>query len=281
MVPRLPPKLLLNSFLEDRRRSLERWLTLLSQHPVISRDEVLKVFLTKSSMDFQDLADETDDEYYQIAPTIQLGKYNNVEEIMLRREQMRKILNQLIELRRLITQLIKNKLNQRNDYGSIANALRAFMISTKDRSMSDFAQNFVEVSKTDENGAESNVVERLDMIIEVVIAFNDLCDRIIQLKQMSPCDKPHTGFNGMRFRNMIRNNLTNATLEEELERSEQQKKRVSFGIYCINEEFLVMQKYLKNLPSIILQFTYEESKTYREISQILQAVVGIESDKLN
>ena len=53
LVPRLPPKKLpvaqSGAFIEQRRRSLKRFLVLVVRHPVLSRDEITRYFLTATS----------------------------------------------------------------------------------------------------------------------------------------------------------------------------------------------------------------------------------------
>ncbi|XP_059472737.1 sorting nexin-8-like isoform X2 [Neocloeon triangulifer] len=49
LVPKLPPKKMMGvdvKFIEERRRALRRWLTLVSQHPVLSEDPTTRFFLT-------------------------------------------------------------------------------------------------------------------------------------------------------------------------------------------------------------------------------------------
>lgn len=55
MIPRLPPKqLMLDSLLEERRRGLQRWLKIVSRHPVIGTGSLLRNFLTDTSAEHQD-----------------------------------------------------------------------------------------------------------------------------------------------------------------------------------------------------------------------------------
>lgn len=55
LIPSLPPKKITSDahFLESRRRALQRWLTLVSRHPVISQDPILQFFLTDQGPDCQ------------------------------------------------------------------------------------------------------------------------------------------------------------------------------------------------------------------------------------
>lgn len=55
LIPSLPPKKIASDahFLESRRRALHRWLTLVSRHPVISLDPIVKYFLSDQGPDCQ------------------------------------------------------------------------------------------------------------------------------------------------------------------------------------------------------------------------------------
>lgn len=269
---------MLDAFLEERRLGLQKWLILISQHTILSRDELLKKFLTKDLSEFQNDQCEFNDT--ELA-TIELSKYENFNEVLVKHEQMRKILNQILTLKRLISQEIKRNLSQKRDYAEMAEMLSAFMETTSDDNLKDFSENFLEISKGTENNTQQHgAIERLELIIEVVIAFIDMCDRLIcQRNQIH--EKPLKGFSALHLKNIIKNNLSNNHVEEEIERIETQKRRISFGIYCMSEEFSFCMKYLKLLPSILLQFTFDESKNYSHISQILHRIIEIESDKLN
>ncbi|RZF34611.1 hypothetical protein LSTR_LSTR008636 [Laodelphax striatellus] len=57
LIPKLPPKRVVGNgethFVEDRRKSLRRWLTLIARHPVLSDDPILLYFLTQQGPDIQ------------------------------------------------------------------------------------------------------------------------------------------------------------------------------------------------------------------------------------
>ena len=58
MIPKLPPaKLLANvvgvssDFIDERRKALTRWLTIVTSHPVIKTDSMIRIFLTDNRID--------------------------------------------------------------------------------------------------------------------------------------------------------------------------------------------------------------------------------------
>ena len=64
LVPRLPPKKLPMSqsgaFIEQRRRSLKRFLILIVRHPILSRDEITTCFFTTTSGQVRETERERD-----------------------------------------------------------------------------------------------------------------------------------------------------------------------------------------------------------------------------
>nr|CAD7395917.1 unnamed protein product [Timema cristinae] len=61
LIPKLPPKRVVGGyllsvdslFIEDRRKSLRRWLTLVARHPALNQDPLLNFFLTYTGPDLQ------------------------------------------------------------------------------------------------------------------------------------------------------------------------------------------------------------------------------------
>ncbi|KAG5682354.1 hypothetical protein PVAND_011711 [Polypedilum vanderplanki] len=283
MIPRLPPKLLmLSALLEERRSGLQRWLTLISQHPILSTDKIFKFFLVHNSNEFhQDFCSELKNECSMSLSIMRFEKIINLENILTKREQIRKIINHLCAIKNIISNQIKKRNNQRKDYGDLASSLCSISKNIKDDSLKEISKNFLEISKITENANGNLLDERLELLNEVLIAFNDLCDRIIYRKQTSFSNEKSStnSFNNIWFKNIIRKQNTNN--EEDNERMRVQQNHLSFGCYCVIEEFKLVEKYLKLLPSIVLQFTYNESKTYSDISHILHNIIDTESDKLN
>lgn len=278
-IPRLPPKqLMLDAFLEERRIGLQRWLILISQHAILSRDEGLKFFLTET-INYQHLMGSTNfpDEFSEKSLNIQLQKFNNVEEVHEKRKHMRQLLNQILTLKRLISQQMKSRVNQAKDYAEMSEALSSLINLTSESSLKDFSEKFSEVAKHPASHSKVGVIERLELIVEVLTAYNDLCDRVID--HVESDEKSQKSFNTQKLRDIFRTSISNC--DDEIQRIEINKKRMSFGIYCVIEEYKTVEKYLKLLPCILLQFTFEESKCFAQSSTILQHLIDIESDKLN
>lgn len=290
MIPKLPPKqLMLDSFLEERRSGLERWLRLMSHHPLFSLDEVLKCFLTETSVDYLCLMDEelakNSDEFLQIPITTQLPVYD-FENLINNRDNMRVMLNLVVKIKRLIKQQASRELCQSKDFSEIANALDAISGSLRDKSFDDFSTNFTEIAKESEKASrnqERAVGERLEMVIDVLVAHSDMCERVEKSINSDHQALTKTlNINKEKIRNVIRG--TTAAVEvssHHQSEADALDRRNAFATFCVNQETKFVKKYLKLLPSILLQFSHEEARGFTSISEILNKIVQIESDKLN
>lgn len=292
MIPKLPPKqLMLDSFLEERRCGLERWLRLMSHHPLFSLDGILKCFLTETSADYLNLMDEelenNSDEFFQIPSTAQLPVYD-LEILISNRDHMRVMLNLVVKLKRLIKQQSKRVLSQSKDFAEMSYALDAISGAMRDKNLDDFSRSFIEIAKESEKASKNQdraVAERLEMVIEVLAAHSDMCERVE--KSINGDQQALTKTLNIN-KEKIRNAMRGTTAAEVKAESSQQKseldtldRRKAFTIFCVNQETKFAKQYIKLLPSILLQFSHEEAKGFVNISEILNKIVQIESDKLN
>lgn len=269
MIPRLPPKqLMLDSFIEERRSGLQRFLRLMSHHPLFSTDEVLKTFLMNSSDDhlnqMQNVFNDDPEEFLRLPFDAKL-LHGDMDQLSSSRELMRSRLNQVVKLKRLMEQQAKREMNQSKDFAEMSSTMKSITRDTNDNSFQDFSESFLEISKESEKlstNQQNAVSERLVMVIDVLTAHSDLCERV-EKNFMSD----------LRTKNPRASN--NETSEIEIER------RKTFSLFCVTEETKFAQQYLKLLPSILLQFSHEEAKGFTNISEGFRTIVQKESDKIN
>lgn len=266
MIPRLPPKqLMLDSFIEERRSGLQRWLRLVTHHPLFSSDEVLKMFLTNSSGDhlnqMQNVFNDDPDEFLRLPFDAKL-LHGDMDQLLSSRELMRSRLNQVVKLKRLMEQQSKREMNQSKDFAEMSITMKSIMRDTDDNSFQDFSESFIEVSKESEKVSTNQqlaVTERLVMVIDILTSHSDLCERV--------------------EKNFMSDSKTRTTENETSEIETARRK--TFSLFCVNEETKFAQQYLKLLPSILLQFSHEEAKGFTKISEGFRKIVQKESDKLN
>lgn len=109
MIPRLPPKqLMLDSLLEERRRGLQRWLRIVSRHPVLGTDPLFTAFLTDNTSEHQErlreLYSRELDEFSRLSEDVELP-LEDQGRLAASREMMRTMLNLVTKLMRLADQV--------------------------------------------------------------------------------------------------------------------------------------------------------------------------------
>lgn len=281
---------MMDSFLEERRCGLQRWLRLMSHHPQFSEDKLFKCFLTETCSDYLRLMQEEfsidPDEFHQLASTVKLPS-DDIEELVKNREFMRIMLNRVVKIKRLMEQQAKREMNHSKDFSELAQLLSLIRHDTNDNSFEDITNSFEEIAKESEKASTNQqraVTERLEMVIEVLTAHSDMCDRV---EKMITTDHQALSrslhINKEKIRNVIRGSSANLQTTNETQQNDLEalNRRNAFGICCVIQETKFAQKYLKLLPSILLQFSHEEAKGFTSISEIFNKIVQTESDKLN
>lgn len=230
---------------------------------------------------------KNNDEFNQIPTTAQLPAYD-FENLVSNRDHMRLMLNLVVKLKRLMKQQSNRAMTQSKDFAEMTYALDAISGATRDRSLEDFSTSFTEIAKESEKASKNQdraVAERLEMVIEVLAAHSDMCERVE--KKINSDHQALTktlNINKEKIRNAMRGTATvevRAENSQEKSESDTLDRRNAFAIFCVNQETKFAKKYLKLLPSILLQFSHEEAKGFASISEILNHIVQSESDKLN
>lgn len=281
---------MLDAFLEERRCGLQRWLYLMSHHPIIAYDEMFKIFLTDTSGEQQTILEaafaKDFDEFEHLSSNKKLP-YIDIEQLLTHRDLMRLMLNHVVKVKRLMEQQAKRELNQSADFEEMSVALDSIMRDTNDNALLDFSNQFLEFSKHSEKVSRSQqraVMERLIMVIEVISAYLDMCDRIekvLNCNNQTPAKM--LNINTLIINTVIRNTSDDERAAAERNQNELEILRIrrAFSLQCMMEETKLAQNYLKLLPSILLQFSNEEAKGFSIFSEIFNKIVQVESDKLN
>lgn len=279
MIPRIPPKQIMSDlFLEDRRRGLQRWLRLISHHPTVSEDRIYKSFMTDTSDDrqaaLQESYDEEPDEIVNISPSMLLPPVDKGV-LYVQRDRIRTMLNLVVKLKIGFQRQAKRETEQAKDFADMAHNLSSMDL----KSVDDFAKSFVDVASEGEKMAKNQqeaVMERMEMVIEALSGHSDLCDRI----EKKICAEPtfsHPTSMRSRLQSVVRTPSTDQVVQLEIEHERQN----AFAMYCLRHETTHAERYLKLMPSILLQFSHEESKGFSNIAQIFAKIIQNESDKLN
>lgn len=187
MIPRLPPKqLMLDSLLEERRRGLQRWLRLVSRHPVLSPPPMIETFLTDNSQDHQqhlrDCFSKELDEFSKFSEDIELPMEDQGR-LAASREMMRSMLHAVSKLKKVVDQQATRMSNQSKDMDEIGLILKQLGSSNvfEQNPFTEMSGGISEVSRLSEKYAtlhQSAICERFNLLLDVLTAHSDLCERV-------------------------------------------------------------------------------------------------------
>lgn len=180
MIPRLPPKqLMLDSLLEERRRGLQRWLRIITKHPVLGVDPLFVAFLTDVSPEHQDhlrdMLTKELDEFSQLSEDTELP-LEDQGRLAESREMMRNMLNAITKLKRLVDQQASRLQTQSKDIEEMSSIVRLIGSTNHiygESTFQEMATGFKEVSRISEKCAEhqhNSLNERFNYLIDVLTA---------------------------------------------------------------------------------------------------------------
>lgn len=251
---------------------LQRFLTLISQHPVLARDEMLKIFLTETSDRNQAMinAVEIDEEN-------KLSQKHEFKLILEKQAKARKILNEILKIKRLIGLQFKRQIEIVDDFESLSGSLSTVINESADNSLSDYSENFLKIHQDFDKELKEKqyaaVTERIELVIEIFTAFCDLTERAEEsFKREKTPTVPVNRW--QKFQTVIKGSTSDIS-------EEGREKRMNYAVHCISEEFQFVLKYLKLIPSILLKFTHEQACIYSNIAKLLNDIVDAETDKLS
>lgn len=278
MIPRIPPKQMLELYLEDRRKGLHRWLRLIAQHKAISNDEMFRSFMTKKSPDIQNHLDSLfDDAPDELTSTRSIEMMPPVDKGVLSHQHDRLclMLSQIVKIKLNIDRQQKREAEQSKDFAAMAHVLS----SMDQKGLDDISKNFKEIAGESDKAVKNQqetVMERLDMIIDALQGHSDMCDRI---EKKFNTDSSFSQPSSMRSRlqGAVRTPSNEAVALLEAERERQNV----FAMFCLGQETRHAEHYLKLIPSILLQFSHKESNIFTNIAQAFNKIITNESDKLN
>ncbi|KAF5285783.1 hypothetical protein FQA39_LY04244 [Lamprigera yunnana] len=303
MVPRLPPKKLLvldSHFLELRRKALQRWLTLVSRHPTISNDALVSFFLTDFEPECQyrirDIFRQIPDEFMtsDLAATAKDLLPNDCSEFANNREQVRLLMQVISRLKQLIDAEIVRTQAHARDSEDFANQLKTLaninpeQLTTghwkhMQRGFSSLAQDILAIpNKLSYHASfeQISVCERLGLLLDVLIAHRDLCDRLEKglahdhqaaLAKMLSLKK-------RRIQGVIRGTDSESVEQLEARMLAQEniitnmELRSDFSLYCVHMETQLVHSYLETLSPIFNNFVCLHRRAHLELTDLWNGV---------
>ncbi|KFB38625.1 AGAP012012-PA-like protein [Anopheles sinensis] len=187
LLPTLPPKqLMLDALLEERRRSLQTWLTIVSLHPVLGSTTIVGTFLRDATTDYQyrlRVAYEKQmDEYARLRPDVQLPG-EDMDALTEARTRMRRVQDDICRLKQLFddhTFRNEQQLSERTEIADILNN-DSMRESFHDGTFEHMSTSMRLASRQCEHNVRVQqrvITERLHVLLEVLHAHSTLCERI-------------------------------------------------------------------------------------------------------
>uniref|UniRef100_A0A182SZ90 PX domain-containing protein n=1 Tax=Anopheles maculatus TaxID=74869 RepID=A0A182SZ90_9DIPT len=299
LLPALPPKqLMLDSLLEERRRGLQTWLIIVSLHPVLGSSPIVSTFLRDTTTDHQyrlRVAYEKQmDELVRLRPDATLPEVD-VDTLAESRTRLRRVQHSIGRLKQLFDRRLCHSKCQPTECAEIEGILRSRDLRdvfNEDGTLEDMSTGEQLVAKQYERYVQVQqraVSERLDVLLEVLHAHSDLCERIeksIIADQQRALGKA-TGGVGSSSGNVRTKtkapsiHQSTATPQHDASDFKHLARRSAFAFSCAQAETLLAERYLQSLPSILLSYAHEEQQHHQKMSKIWHRLVVSESSRLD
>lgn len=290
---------MMESLLEERRRGLQNWLKILCCHPVMSQSAVVRVFLTDNTIEYQEhlrVAYQTElDEFTRLSADFELP-LEDQGRLAVSRESMRRMLNAISKLKRLVDHQVQRTQAQGKDMEELSSILRQtnntpdiFPTNTFLRHMTEGTHNVSTAAERFAVMQQKSIGERLVILLEVLHGHSDLCDRVergIVAEHQKALSKM-LNLNRQKIKGVIRGTAAdnvNAMHEKEVQQTGVVGKlgrRSAFSLYCILNETSLVQQYLQSVPSILLSFCHEQQLGNSELAKCWSKIVDEETQQLN
>ncbi|KAL2086624.1 hypothetical protein ACEWY4_017683 [Coilia grayii] len=297
MVPPLPPKRVLKGvlrhkskgdFIESRRRGLQRFMTLVLRHPIISGDELLKVFMTANSADVQVKLRETfkriGDEYIT-CPMSTIVKRFMPDDIKTQTEANReficKIVSSFHKLRNVTERMSQRSHENSRDLIMFGKDLRALGSEKAQppqvaaaapswkrhrqsiHGLSEEFQVLADMAALQGEKEEDEVVERLNLFLDLLQSYKDLCDRhqsgVLLEHQRALQRRPEP--------------LTELLEQPESRLSQQENAIVTmelrsyFSLFCLHQETQLVFTHLPLSTNILGAFIQSQMQHHKEMGE--------------
>lgn len=170
---------MLDHLLEERRRGLQRWLRIVSKHPVFGNDAALVQFITDETADHQktllERLNSDLDEFTRLPEDFELPKEDQ-SVLAASRETMRMMLTVISKVKLLIEAQAERMKAQGKDIEDLAQLVR--MVGNceifHDSGFTDMADAFKDVASLSEHCSvqqTNSVHERLTSMIDVLLGY--------------------------------------------------------------------------------------------------------------
>ncbi|KAL3214556.1 hypothetical protein MRX96_034831 [Rhipicephalus microplus] len=268
-VPQLPPKRAMadSHFIEERRRALRRFLTLVARHPVLGFDKAVNIFLTFSGTDVQTRLKEycknVPDEFLTsdvARRSDELVSSDTTVQFAMAREQLRQVYICLSQLREATQRMVDRSkmaavdiLVVSKEFATLSNISKlesdwatggndAWNIVQKAlRSLQSLLVPIHEAHSEQSLHEEEEVLEELNLFLDLLVAYKALCDR----HESGVVLGHHKAIN-----RMVKKSSNSFGAVDPMKQAQELEHRTQFSLHCVHLESQMVYAHMEALGGI-------------------------------
>ncbi|XP_049853020.1 sorting nexin-8-like isoform X4 [Schistocerca gregaria] len=309
LIPKLPPKKMVGAdshFIEERRKSLRRWLTLVARHPIVNKDPLVNFFLTYGGPDVQykirEVFRRMPDEFTtsELAATAKdLVPPETHSEFATSRDQIRIILNGVVRLKQIADAMALRSHGYAADMAELGSQLTALAGEPHGSSSwatggnpvwADMKKGFHVISK--EFGLlsskalrqavreEEEVCEKLNLLLDVLISHRELCDRHERgvAQDHAKALAKMLALKKRQMQGVIKG--TDAESVEQLEARMMEQESVianvelrnAFSLHCLHMETQLVHAHIEILACVLSTLVSVQIRGHSELAEVWELI---------
>ncbi|XP_039253773.2 sorting nexin-8-like [Styela clava] len=309
MLPKLPPKKVIGadkSFIEARRKSLRRFLTIVCSHPAMYQDPIIRFFLTFSG---SEVVHKIKDQFRGCADEFQMSPLSNEAKDLVpadtqmqfasTKDQIKQVTNHVLAMREMATRITDRSKGNAFDFHGFGKELVALGADTAVlSSWATGGNNHLQVLKQTFRGLsgefnaiseklvlqatreEEGLVDQLNLLYDLLQAYHDLCDRHERgvLREHHSALRKYGAMKNKRMAATINNSEQGAIdkIESKIVAQENeiltQENRNYYSLHCIHLETQLVHTYLQILGEVVTMLVATQVKGHREMCELWESL---------
>lgn len=293
MVPALPAKPpLLGFVIENLRRDLQTWISTVAMHPVLRWSDILALFLSDETEEFMLVINRKSKFELDNFDAIELP-IPNEEKFFGHRQQLQDAFHSLDSLRKIFDEQVCRYKQQARDMAEAHAILKGLKITDSDGREIDFDEisekplEAVQHSKRYAYRHRKVANEKINALTTLLAAYNDLCNRVNEgitselqgALSGSPSDSPEKRIKIATTQDQDANQgpSTSKSQQSAEDPNDQVTRKYAFAMRLFLQETAILEQFLKNLPSILVDYAERATRYHRKMSNSWNPVVGMAS----
>ncbi|KAL4240652.1 sorting nexin [Mactra antiquata] len=308
-IPRLPPKKMMGAnreFIEQRRKSLRRYLNLIAHHPQMHDDKLVQFFLSFSGSDVQHKIREAfrgiPDEFMTsnlASRAKELVPMDTQTQIGNSKEHIKMLFNSLSKLKDITERMVLRSTSYASDMLQFGRELSAMSNDStpvsswatgSNSTWSHLKKGFKHLSveyaalgdKASQEAAneEDTVVEKISFLLDLIVSYRDLCDRhekgVLQdhqraVQKMGQYKKKKMSATVQSSETMAVEQLEQKILEQEGQIANMENRNY-YSLHCLQMETQLIHANLDILYDILSSMAQVQSKSHSELCKVWEAI---------